>query len=232
MVTAPLRKRRKKLKTERMWKGIINWEPHVTIILGKKGSGKTQLFLKLLLDQNGYCGRYDKIYFFSPTFRVQFRKTWSILNKKGIIVYEDVTAELLQKIIDGHEPDGEDQVLVCFDDVGDSLKKIDSTVVSRFISNSRHARVSAVFLSQKLTYLPTLIRNDADVYISFAAISYLGVEALWREVSIVDKKTFMEIFREATEEQYSFLCCCTIGGKTALYKNCKDLITQGDKKKK
>jgi hypothetical protein len=75
-----------------------------------------------------------------------------------------------------------------------------------------------------MTQLPTIIRENADVYISFAALSYIGVQALWKEVALVEKKRFMEVFRKATEKQYSFLCCSTVGGQTSLYKNCSEPV--------
>lgn len=223
MITAE--KRRKKRKKTRNWLGIINEKPHFTIILGKKGSGKTQLALKLLLDPNGYCGRYSKIWFFSPTFRAQFESVWCVLDKKGIVVYEKVTAALLKRVIDEQEADDTGkQVLCVFDDNGEHLRHIDPEVVNTFVSNSRHYRISSVFLSQKMTQLPTIIRENADVYISFAALSYIGVQALWKEVALVEKKRFMEVFREATAKQYSFLCISSTGGQTSLYKNCSEVV--------
>jgi hypothetical protein len=56
----------------------------------------------------------------------------------------------------------------------------------------------------------------------FGACSYLEREALYKEVSlsIVDRKTFMQIFNVATEDPHSFLCCVmSREGKLKFYKH-------------
>src|SRR5438093_1058766 len=117
------KKKRNKTTMKTPWRGIISDAYHITIILGKKGSGKTQLFLKL-----------------------------------------------------------------------------------------------------KMTQLPTVIRENADVYLSFSSQTFLGLQALWKEVAIVERKKFMEIFRHATVEQYAFFCASQRGGKISCFKNCEEPI--------
>src|SRR5690242_5392430 len=63
--------------------GLITDEPHVTMIVGKKKSGKSHLFCELLLDPQGYNKKYDRIIFISPTFRTQYEKLWKALDPKG-----------------------------------------------------------------------------------------------------------------------------------------------------
>ena len=104
-------KKRKTMSTLSPILGLISDRPHVTLFVGKKGSGKTSLFLKFLLHPNGYLGKYDRIIFISPTFRSQFVSTWSKLHPQGIKVYEEVTDDLLAKII--AEQEQNDTSLLC-----------------------------------------------------------------------------------------------------------------------
>lgn len=193
-------------------------------MVGKKGSGKSHLFLKLLLNPQGYCCKYDRIIFVSPTFRTQFEGLWKALDPKGIKVYEDMSDGLLAQIIS--EQETSDTTCLCvFDDLGEIWKHIDQSVLNRFISNSRHLRLSMVFLAQKLSQLSTIIRANTDCFVTFSACSQIELEALYREVSVVEKKQFLSMFRVVTRERFAFLCISIIGGKIGFYPNFGRQIT-------
>jgi len=70
----------------------------VTILMRRKGSGKTALLLKLLKCKHGYKKRYQDITIVSPTFKLQ--ECWKQLSAEGITVYEALTDELLEKLHD------------------------------------------------------------------------------------------------------------------------------------
>ena len=204
-------------------KGLICLESHITMIVGKKGSGKSNLFLQFLLNPTGYFRQYDRIIFISPTFRAQFGILWNKLDPKGIRVYDEVSQGLLAEIIQEQESN-ELRSLVCFDDNGEELRHLVQSELNRFISNSRHLRLSCVFLCQKISQVPTIVRANTDCFVVFAACAQVELEALYREVSVVDKKRFLELFREVTQHEYAFLCISMQRGKIKFFKNCQEEI--------
>ena len=198
------------------------------MIVGKKGSGKSKLFCDLLLDPQGYNKKYDRIIFISPTFRTQYEGLWKALDPKGITVYEEVSDKLLAQIIDEQFATGKNCLVVC-DDCGESLRHIPQDDLNKFISNSRHLNLSVVFLCQKISQMPTIVRANTDCFIVFAACSQIELDALFREVSIVDKKQFLHLFRSVTDKPHAYLCISVIAGKISFFANCKEPIDVTEK---
>lgn len=190
---------------------------------GKKGSGKSRLFLECLLNENGYRNKYHEIVIVSPTFRAQFEGLWSKLSPLGIKVHDEITEGLLTELISQQEHN-DTNILVVFDDNGEIFKHIPQSSLNLFISNSRHLRLSCVFLAQKLSQLSTIIRANADVFVCFSACSFIELSALWKEVSVVERKRFLEIFKETTKEPYCFLVISMIAGKICFYKNAREQL--------
>jgi hypothetical protein len=172
-------------------------------------------------------GLYHKIVLIAPTFEAQFATVWSQIGPEGVIVYKDgIDTDLVRKLHDTAVIDAAAgrTTLVIIDDCGTELRAIDPVVFSLWIANSRHLRTSIYHLVQKITMSPPMFRSNCDTLLCFGATSHLDREALYREVSLVDRKTFFELFRKATREKYSFMACCIQpGGLLGLYES--DLIT-------
>jgi hypothetical protein len=186
--------------------GVINDRSHRTLIAGRAGSGKTQLVLRLL--KTVWKGCYSKIYIVSPTFAAQFTSVWSQLDPEGIEVFFEMDDSLIAKLHKNCEANtkcGLD-TLILIDDCGDQMRKISTSQFNLFVSNSRHCRASIVHLVQKITQSPTTFRSSCDAILAFGATSYIDREALYKELSTVDRKTFFEMFSKATQERYSFMC--------------------------
>jgi hypothetical protein len=195
------------------------------ILAGKPASGKTSLFIKLLTTV--WKGLFHKIILICPTFEAQFPTVWSQIGPEGVTVYKGgITSDLVEKMYKDSQKDAAAgrTTLVTIDDCGEQMRRIDPAIFSMWVSNSRHLKTSIVHLTQKLTFSPTCLRSQADCLICFPATSYLDREALYREFSLVDRKTFFALLQKATREKYSFMACCTQpGGLLGLYES--DLIT-------
>ena len=197
--------------------GLINDRPHVTLICGRKGSGKSFLCCKLLCSWEGWRGVYDEIIFVSPTFKSQFEGLWSKIDPTGVTVHEKIDEQFIENLLTTQSTSTKNSLLI-LDDCGEDLRKVSPGTVNKLVSNSRHYKLSIICLHQKLTQSPTIMRANADSIVSFAACSYLERDALWREVSTVDKKEFLRIFNAATNDKHSFLVS-TIdkGGRLQFY---------------
>jgi hypothetical protein len=109
--------------------------------------------------------------------------------------------------------------LILSDDMDEQWKKMDSQVMNKVITNSRHCNLSMIFLVQKMSMVPTIIRSNADCVIAFSTSCHREFEAIFNEFSHTSKKDFHKFFIDATSEPYSFLVCCIQGGKSHMYKN-------------
>lgn len=207
-------------------KGVIRDRSHRSLISGRAGSGKTQLFLKLI--KTVWKGVYNRVVIISPTFRAQFKEVWSQLSPEGLLVYPDGLDEALIKQLhkdcEGYAANNQ-TTLVVIDDCGEMLRKIPPAAFSLWVSNSRHCKTSIVHLVQKITQSPTAFRSNCDCIIAFGATSMLDKEALYKELSTHDRKTFYQMFSKATEDKHSFMACCIqLGGTLGFFHT--DLITR------
>ena len=171
----PNKRQRRKLpkKARSPCLGLISDKPHVTVFCGKKGSGKSRLFLECLLNENGYRNKYHQVVIISPTFRAQYHGLWERLSPLGIKVFDEVTEGLLTELI-AQQENNDTNLLVVFDDNGEVFKHIAQSSLNLFISNSRHLRLSCVFLAQKLSQLSTIIRANTDCFVCFSACSFVN----------------------------------------------------------
>jgi hypothetical protein len=197
------------------YKGLINDRPHVTVLVGRKGSGKTNLCLRILKDNDGWRNAYQEIIIISPTFKLQ--PCWQSISGEGITVYESFSEETLDKIYKEQQPHV-NSLLIC-DDNGEDLRRVNQKVFNKLIANSRHLNCSVVALLQKLSQAPTVLRSNCDVFAVFAACSQREQDILWAEIGILDKKTFQKMFVDSTAEQYSCFVASMNRGKLHFYKN-------------
>jgi len=203
-----------RMKTNEEKYPALLFTPHITLICGAKGSGKSQLTCKLLL--NPYRFLYDEIVFVSPTFKSQLPTLWSTLDPTGITVYEELSQEFVDTF-QMEQSTSTKNTLLILDDVGNQQRMLKGNSWNALISNSRHYRLSIISLHQKLTQAETCTRTNADTIICFPSCSFMEREALYRARSSVDRKTFMDLFERATEKSYSFLCCTIKKSKLKFY---------------
>jgi hypothetical protein len=203
------------------YNGLLRDQAHITLFIGKKNSGKTNLLVSLLLDKRGYRDIYSKIIIVSPTFESQ-KSTWGKISGEGIVVYKEFSESVLEKIYNDQQ-NNKGRALLVSDDNGD-LKKIPQAILNKLVSNSRHlgGGLSIIVLLQKCSQAPTIVRAQADSFVCFSACSIREQEILYQEIGILDKSTFTRIFRDATREQYNCLVVSIIAGKIRFFKNFHD----------
>ena len=197
--------------------------PAVTIIVGRKGMGKSCMIVDALRNPKALKWIYDKIIIFSGTFRTQYHNLWSKLSSKGIVVFEELDELILMNVYE-QQLGSPEHVLILSDDMDQQWAKMDQQVVNKIITNSRHCNLSLCFLVQKMSMVPTIIRSNADCVVAYATSCHREFEAIYNEFSHCSKKEFHKFFCEATSEPYSFLVCCVQSGKVEMYINFQNKI--------
>ena len=202
--------------------GIIDNTNHITLLIGRKGSGKTYLLIEILLSD--WKGVYDDIIIVSPTFKLQNSAWGKIDTGAGFTIYDNFDENTLAEIYNNKLQNSARKTLLILDDNGEDIKKIRQSIFNKLISNSRHMNMSMVVLLQKLTQAPTILRSNADTFAAFSACSIRERDALFKEIGILEKKEFAKYFNHCTEKQHCAFVASVIQGEIKLFDNFKSEI--------
>ena len=196
-------------------------------LLGPSGSGKTILLQSLLTDLYTHRGRsvFSRIYIWSPSVLVD--SAWEPVIKMCKEMGQDDEKE--QFLFQTYSPSDLDKVISVQKDVvarckamkmkkcyqiciviDDFADRPDFTRQERLVwelfFRGRHAKISTIISTQKWKAISPAIRSQATALMVFRLRSQMELDAFCEEVSaLIDKKTVMRFYREATEEPYSFL---------------------------
>lgn len=172
----------------------------VWAISGMKGSGKSSLLLCVL--RSHLRKKYDNIYLFSPTAKVD--KKWKDVvdelepdNKWYDKLTEDNLFEVLQKIEEYNKENDDAKNLIIFDDCMAELKSSGSkSYLNKLITTCRHLKTSVVIITQKYNKLNTTIRANMDLLSIFATQNKKELATVIDDIN-VPEDTFKQIFEYA-----------------------------------
>jgi hypothetical protein len=204
-------------QTSYMKAEIINKFPSLTLIVGKSGSGKSNVLVHMLTKPEFLGGFFDEVYLFSPTAKSDDLVEHLELPEENIIDKLDMSAvEKLNDIIDEQDKkikaDGiksaatDSKILIVCDDCISEKAFMRSDILSRLATAGRHSLISTIILSQSYTKVPRVIRLQAQGLILFPS-SNDELELLNSDLCPpnTSKKVFMGLIKYATSEPYSFL---------------------------
>lgn len=203
--------------------------PMRVMVVGKSMlSGKTNLFANLLLrpwgpdDATGQeCYKNDfkgrNIYIVCPSTDLDSK--WRNIIDVNMIpqgnIYKEYDEEelrgLYERIRERFEADvaagrKPEHNLIVMDDISYSgdLKSKQNGVVNMIAMNGRHILLSSIILAQKYTDISTGTRENMTGGMFFDC-SQKQLELIYTDHGIQEKKSFIKMFREATEEPHSYL---------------------------
>ena len=204
--------------------------PFRVALLGPSGSGKTQLIQSMLCDFYRRRGKsvFARIYIWSPSVLVD--SAWEPIikmctselgqdNDKEQFLFQQFHPEDLERVIAVQKEVTRRakeaglkklfNVCICVDDFADNPAfSRQERLVWELFFRGRHAKLSTLISTQKWRAIAPAIRSQCTALFVFRLRSQQELEAFAEEVSaLVDKKTVMRYYREATEEPFSFLYC-------------------------
>ena len=199
--------------------------PIRSIILGPSGSGKTILLQNMIMNLYDRC--FERVYIFSPSINVD--NSWNpvkeyIENKMDAhetdddkFYFDHYDQEGLESIITTQnkiilEQKSKNkkklfQILIVIDVFADSPSfSRHSKLLHSLYTRGRHACISTVTATQKFNSISPIIRvNSTELYV-YRLRSSQDLDTLINEVSaLIDKKTLLNIYKQCTEQPYSFL---------------------------
>jgi hypothetical protein len=184
-------------------------------IYARRREGKTHLMKDFL---HKVKNRFDVVYCFSLTAR--FQDIYEYVPKSNIVNGFDT--EILDKLVYDRMKEierlrssgnvklkGLPKALFIFDDVITEAGIRTSKSFASLFSLGRHARITVCVISQKITSLPPIVRNNTDVVISFFLHSELERKMLCEEyLSVQHWRVGEEILKMITEEEYNACVIC------------------------
>ena len=173
------------------------------LIVGKPGSGKTNLMYQLIKSKHLLNKCYDKIYLFQPSPSRASMKDQLFDQLPEDQKFEELTLENLEMVKNSLDPDENSAII--FDDQGAYLKNNETKkLLKELIMNRRHLHLSIFFLVQ--TYLS--IERDVRKLFSNCFIfrcSKKEMETIADELIEQKKENLNEIIKIVYNKPYQYL---------------------------
>jgi hypothetical protein len=200
-------------KTEGMKKGVIPCFPSMMLLVGKSGSGKSNLLVNLCKDPALMGDYFDEIYFISPTadvddlvehLKLKPENVWSDLKKAvgDLEILLDNQAHDIERY--GIADTG--KILVVVDDAIADKHFMKSDILTKLAIHGRHNLMSSIICTQSYTKVPRAIRLQASGLALFPSAQN-EVKLLIDDYCPANctKKDFEKVVKYATDEPYQFL---------------------------
>lgn len=194
----------KKIKDDHPWAS----RPTLFSIVGGIGSGKTTALFSILSEEK-MVNNFHHVYYF----------TGNHMDDKLDLLSEDVEVlpdkfELLSKVVNDIMVEAKSRkkeglklykYFLIFDDVigNPQFFRQGRSFLSSFILSLRHFNTWVAVTSQKVSFLPPVIRTNTTVWLIFR-LPDAEIELLWKSLPW-PKKKLQEVYEACTSDKYSFL---------------------------
>lgn len=190
--------------------------PFIQVISAPRKSGKSYLIKNLLLNKEMMRDLFDYIIILNPSLDLNDDYD-GIVNTDKTTVYkfskvEDFkniiteTIKTQEEIIKHHKKERCPQVLLVLDDIIDSNLLNFRGIVDRLATRGRHANISVICSSQRLSAVSRTIRLNCDSLIFFSPSNYSEFEQILGEyIPRHNKKKVNTILDEAFNIPYLFI---------------------------
>ena len=194
--------------------------PFKLLICGKSLlSAKSSLIVNMLLKDDGYKNTFkgENIYIISPSTQIDSKykmiqrnldiPEYNIFDGWDENIMEEWYNDREQEAIEEREETGKIiPKLLLLDDIGfsgDLKKKQLNGILSKIICNGRHIGISLIITTQKYTQASNCFRENLTA-VAVSSCSNSQLETIYEDNSIISRKQFNKIFREATKDKYSW----------------------------
>ena len=198
--------------------GIIPKTNTTSLIIGRTGSGKSQLLLNLLTRKEffGKSKKYKKGYFsqihiYSPTAKSD--DIYEKLELNDEFLHTSLSTEELRTLMDKQKKDvidkgsdKTDRVCLVFDDILGNPKFLKSEEFQETIIANRHYNFTVFILTQSYKHVPRKVRNQARYIFYFAGNENENL-ILAEDIAPpkFSRKDTVELIHFATEEKFNFI---------------------------
>lgn len=179
---------------------------------GASGSGKTHTVLQVIKYLNGV---FSKVYIISPNVREPLYEYMQERNPESVDLINYDKLSDIPDMNDITDPDG--HVLIIFDDMLVVSDKHAIKKMSDYFVRARHKNISVFFCSQSYYSTPKLIRQQMNYCAVKKFSSKKDITRMLREHQITDLDTFIDCYRQSTQDHTNFLLLDL--GRSKIYHN-------------
>ena len=179
-------------------------------MIGKAGSGKTSLLMNLICKKGKiYNKKFDKVIVFSPSLRSMDDCPFDKLPDDQL--YEELTAENLQGVIDEVTDSGEKILIIMDDVVNDMAKNAElQRLLCKLLMNRRHIAgygggISVIITSQVYNKIPCPIRKTFSHIILMNTKQKRELDTLYDEHILTERKQFESICKYCYKDKFDFM---------------------------
>jgi len=231
MEIGPVKSKAPQIHFKQSKNAVLPSLPLRAMMLGNSGNGKTNLISSLITDPRFYRGAFAKIYWFSPTAKIDdslepvreyIEDDLVQSQSEDPSFYEVLDTEALAKIISRAKGVMEYlkqekprrkyayNTLIVVDDLADTVDHKAQMLVNQLFIKARHYGISTIISTQKLR-LPLVTQA---VRVNITALFVVGKlrnqSDLWDGIiyeysALVDKAKLLAAYKQATDIPYNFL---------------------------
>jgi len=180
------------------------------LIVGRPGSGKSNLLLNLLC-KKGKCfnKRFDKVYVFSPSLLTMKDSPFECIPDDQ--VFDELNVDSLESVLSKIKESGE-KVLFLLDDVVNDLNKSPELLrlMNKILMNRRHlagsgGSVSVIMTAQVYNKVNLSIRKTATQVILFNTRNKKELNAIFEELILIKLKEFYSLLNYSFKSKHDFI---------------------------
>ena len=186
-------------------------------IIGKPGSGKTNLLVNMLTNKNIYKRVFDKVLLVMPKNSIKSLKNNIFEDLPESQQFNELTPDVFETIkqfreeFDEIDEDAKKKprsknMLLILDDVTAQLKeKENQKLLIELSTNRRHLKLSIILISQYLRAIPRCVRSQTTNLVYFKPANELDNNIVRDEYINLPKETFNNLMRFVFQNQHDFL---------------------------
>jgi shikimate kinase len=223
-------------KTQAQQKYIMP-PPGTMIVVGSTGSGKTTIVGNLLCNNNMLKDYYDEIYVFCLSPCTTLIDNCQQIEKENMFMDEDPQKlreiyEKNKRVVSTHGFKRAKHILFILDDIVQSKKMMNDTILSDIFFGGTHNKCSLWLLTQNYMSVPRRLRMNCHSMILVHGINNTEIDRFtdeWQSC-YMDKKKFRKLVEYVLDKPYSFLFLNATNPKKKEMFRCgfDDVIVIGD----
>jgi hypothetical protein len=204
---------------------LKNTKGIISLIVGKKRSGKSTLWYNMITKKELYGGYFHNIFLISPSKETKTQSLREELDSEGKY-FSELTQDNIKKITDYMTAEQQKHKamemklkkklppiynLIIFDDcVADLPRTMKKSAITNLFYNTRHYNASIFCVTQSYKNVAPNLRKQADLLYVFPTANLKELEAIQEDWSIPEA-IFEECFRD--EDSHPFLTVNLCGSK-------------------